>query len=95
MWNGYHCGYHAESSFRAASHFIQRLDGNVLVNSPQFVPPLVKRLEAMGGVRYLYLTHRDDVADNARFRERFGSERILHSEDISANTRDIEISLKG
>jgi len=91
----YHCGYHAESSFGAASYFIQRSDGNVLVDSPRFAPPLVKQLEAMGGVRYLYLTHRDDVADHARFQERFGCDRILHADDISERTRDIEISLTG
>jgi hypothetical protein len=49
----YHCGYHAESSFGAASYFIHRSEGNVLVDSPRFAPPLVKQIEAMGGVRYL------------------------------------------
>jgi ferredoxin len=52
--NVYHCGYHAENSFGAASYLIVRPEGNVLVDSPGFVPPLVKRLEEMGGVRYLY-----------------------------------------
>ncbi len=91
----YHCGYHAESSYGAASYFIQRPGGNVLVDSPRFAPPLVKQLEAMGGVRYLYLTHRDDVADHAKFRAHFGCDRILHTDDITPNTRDIEIPLAG
>jgi len=91
----YHCGYHAESSYGAASYFIQRPEGNVLVDSPRFAPPLVKQLEAMGGVRYLYLTHRDDVADHAKFQAHFGCGRILHTDDISANTRDIEMPLAG
>jgi ferredoxin len=30
----YHCGYHAENSYGAASYFIQRPEGNVLVDSP-------------------------------------------------------------
>ncbi|MEO0852255.1 MAG: ferredoxin, partial [Cyanobacteria bacterium J06648_11] len=67
----YHCGYHSENSFGAASYLIQRPDGNVLVDSPRFAPPLVKQLEAMGGIRYLYLTHRDDVADHAKFHSHF------------------------
>lgn len=93
--NVYHCGYHSERSFGAASYFIQRPEGNVLVDSPRFVPPLVKQLEAMGGIRYLYLTHRDDVADHQRFHEHFGCDRILHRDDISEGTRDVEIQLSG
>jgi glyoxylase-like metal-dependent hydrolase (beta-lactamase superfamily II)/ferredoxin len=91
----YHCGYHSEKSFGAASYFLQREGGNVLVDSPRFAPPLVKQLEAMGGIRYLYLTHRDDVADHRKFREHFGCERILHADDISTDTRDVEIPLQG
>jgi glyoxylase-like metal-dependent hydrolase (beta-lactamase superfamily II)/ferredoxin len=91
----YHCGYHAENSFGAASYLIQRSEGNVLVDSPRFAPPLVKRLEQLGGVRYLYLTHRDDVADHQKFHQHFGCERILHQDEISSGTRDVEIKLAG
>ena len=93
--NIYHCGYHAESSFGAASYFIQRPEGNILVDSPRFAPPLVKRLEDMGGVRYLYLTHRDDVADHEKFHQHFHCDRLLHQDDITANTQQVEIQLQG
>jgi glyoxylase-like metal-dependent hydrolase (beta-lactamase superfamily II)/ferredoxin len=93
--NVYHCGYHAENSYAAASYLIVRPEGNVLVDSPRFAAPLVKRLEAMGGVRYLYLTHRDDVADHQKFRDRFGCDRILHQADISSDTRSVEIQPEG
>ena len=93
--NVYHCGYHAESSYGAASYLIQRPDGNVLVDSPRFAPPLVKRLEALGGIRYLYLTHRDDVADHAKFHQHFGCDRILHKDEINADTQAVEIQLAG
>jgi glyoxylase-like metal-dependent hydrolase (beta-lactamase superfamily II)/ferredoxin len=93
--NVYHCGYHAENSYGAASYLIQRPEGNVLVDSPRFAPPLVKQLEAMGGLRYLYLTHRDDVADHQKFHDHFGCERILHQDDISSDTRGVEIPLTG
>lgn len=93
--NVYHCGYHAENSFGAASYFIQRPEGNILVDSPRFAPPLVKRLEAMGGVRYLYLTHRDDVADHAKFHEHFQCDRILHQDDITSGTQSVEIKISG
>lgn len=93
--NVYHCGYHSEKSFGAASYFIQRPEGNVLVDSSRFAAPLVKQLEALGGVRYLYLTHQDDVADHQQFHERFGCERILHADDISSGTASVEIQLQG
>ncbi len=93
--NVYHCGYHSESSFGAASYFIQRPEGNVLVDSPRFAPPLVKRLEAMGGIKYMYLTHQDDVADHEKFHRHFGCERILHVDDITSSTEGVEIKLEG
>ncbi|MEM7797212.1 MAG: MBL fold metallo-hydrolase [Cyanobacteria bacterium P01_C01_bin.118] len=93
--NVYHCGYHSKKSYAAASYFIQRPEGNVLIDSPRFTPPLVKQLEKMGGVKYLYLTHRDDVADHAKFREHFGCDRILHIDDITADTQSVEIQIAG
>ncbi|WOD38458.1 MBL fold metallo-hydrolase [Nodosilinea sp. E11] len=93
--NVYHCGYHSEKSFGAASYFIQRPEGNVLVDSPRFAAPLVKQLEALGGVHYLYLTHQDDVADHQQFHERFGCDRILHADDISSGTASVEIQIQG
>lgn len=91
--NVYHCGYHAENSFGAASYLIQRPEGNVLVDSPRFAPPLVKRIEELGGIRYLFLTHRDDVADHQKFHDHFGCDRILHKDEINAGTRGVEIQL--
>jgi glyoxylase-like metal-dependent hydrolase (beta-lactamase superfamily II)/ferredoxin len=91
----FHCGYHSEKSFGAASYLIQRPDGNVLVDSPRFAAPLVKQLAALGGIRYLYLTHRDDVADHQKFRDRFGCDRILHTDDITPDTANVEIQLHG
>jgi glyoxylase-like metal-dependent hydrolase (beta-lactamase superfamily II)/ferredoxin len=91
----YHCGYHHESSFGAASYLVVRPEGNVLVDSPRFARPLVRRLEAMGGVRWLFLTHRDDIADHRKFRDHFGCERILHRADIGPGTRDAEHVLDG
>lgn len=91
--NIYHCGYHSEKSYGAASYLIQSAEGNILVDSPQFLLPLVKRIEEMGGIRYMYLTHRDDVADHQKFAEHFQCQRILHIDEITANTRNVEIQL--
>ncbi|MGK7940571.1 MAG: MBL fold metallo-hydrolase [Crocosphaera sp.] len=93
--NIYHCGYHSEKSFGAASYFIQRDQGNILIDSPRFSPPLVKQLEAMGGIQYMYLTHKDDIADHEKFANHFGCERILHKDDITEKTQGVEIQLSG
>jgi len=94
----HHCGYHARSSFGAASYLIRRpreRGGNVLVDSPRFSAPLVARLEALGGVALMFLTHADDVADHERFRERFGCTRVMHAADAAAETRGIERWIEG
>lgn len=93
--NIYHCGYHSEQSFGAASYLIQRPEGNVLVDSSRFTPPLVKQIEQLGGVRYLYLTHRDDVADHAKFHQHFGCDRILHADEINSDTQTVEHQISG
>lgn len=91
----FHCGFHSESSFGAASYLIVRGEGNVLVDSPRFTMPLVRRLEELGGVSRMFLTHRDDVADHRRFREHFGCERVMHERDLGQGTRDIERPIGG
>lgn len=91
--NVFHCSYHAHSSYGAASYFIQHPQGNILIDSPRFAAPLVKQLEAMGGIRYLYLTHRDDVADHQKFHDHFSCDRILHRDDIGSES--IEMQLTG
>ncbi len=80
----YYCGFNAESSFGAWSYLVVRPEsegGNVLIDSPRFATQLVKKVEAMGGVRTMFLTHKDDIADHRRFAERFGCTRIMHAGD--------------
>src|SRR5262247_3965955 len=75
--NVHFCGFASEASFGGSSYLIVRPGGNVLIDSPRFTAPLVRRIEALGGVRWMFLTHQDDVADHAKFRERFGCDRIM------------------
>jgi glyoxylase-like metal-dependent hydrolase (beta-lactamase superfamily II) len=89
------CGYAAESSFGAAAWLVLRPDGNVLVDSPRFAAPLLARIRALGGARLMFLTHRDDVADHARWRDALGCERVLHARDVGPGTRDVEQRLDG
>jgi glyoxylase-like metal-dependent hydrolase (beta-lactamase superfamily II)/ferredoxin len=89
------CGYAAESSFGAAAWLLLRPGGNLLVDSPRFARPLLRRIEALGGARWMFLTHRDDVADHARWREALGCERVLHERDVTASTRGVERRIPG
>jgi glyoxylase-like metal-dependent hydrolase (beta-lactamase superfamily II) len=85
--NIYFCGFTSESSFGAWSYLIVRPEtegGNVLVDSPRFTRPLVGKIESMGGVRTIFLTHRDDVADHEKFAREFGAQRVMHADDNAA-----------
>jgi glyoxylase-like metal-dependent hydrolase (beta-lactamase superfamily II)/ferredoxin len=91
----HHCGYHHRDSFGAASYLIVRPSGNVLVDSPRFHRGLVRRIEQLGGVSIMFLTHRDDVPDHRRFREHFGCERVMHQADVRPSTRSVERKIDG
>src|SRR4029079_7366130 len=68
----------------ANSYFIQHPEGNWLIDSPRYVKHLVASIERMGGLRYVFLTHEDDVADAAQYATRFGARRIIHRADADA-----------
>jgi len=63
----YFCGFASADSYGASSYLIRRTDGNVLVDSPRAAEPLMRRIAELGGVRWLFLTHADDVADHRRW----------------------------
>lgn len=80
----YFCGFTSESSFGGWSYLIKRpvsAGGNVLIDSPRFASQLVNRIEEMGGVRRMLLTHKDDIAAHDLFQQRFGTARTMHKND--------------
>jgi glyoxylase-like metal-dependent hydrolase (beta-lactamase superfamily II)/ferredoxin len=91
----FHAGFHSEKSFGAASYLVRRARGNVLVDSPRWNRGLADRIEALGGVATIFLTHRDDVADHAKWAERFGAGRIIHADDRTHATRAVERTIEG
>jgi len=85
--NVFFCGFTSEASFGAWSYLIVRAPeegGNILVDSPRFTAPLVKRIEEMGGVATMFLSHRDDIADHAEFAAHFHCPRVMHEGDGAA-----------
>jgi glyoxylase-like metal-dependent hydrolase (beta-lactamase superfamily II) len=74
-------GYASRHTFGATSWLVRRPEGNVLVDVPRPVKPLLDRIEALGGVRRLFLTHRDDVHGHDAIVARFGATRVVHRAD--------------
>lgn len=60
------------------------MDGNVLIDSPRWSLPLARRIAELGGLAAIVLSHRDDVADHARWAEHFGAPRWIHAADADA-----------
>jgi glyoxylase-like metal-dependent hydrolase (beta-lactamase superfamily II)/ferredoxin len=93
--NVFFCGFTSKDSFGAWSYFVERPEGNVLVDSPKAVNRLIRHFEERGGVATMFLTHRDDVADHEVFARRLRCERVLHERDVARGTRDVERKLSG
>ncbi len=87
-----YCGYASERSFGARSWFIRRSQGNVLFDSPRAAPPLLQRLDALGGIKWMVLSHRDDVADHQAIQANFGCRRVMHGAE---GLRGLERTLDG
>jgi glyoxylase-like metal-dependent hydrolase (beta-lactamase superfamily II) len=81
VWDLGHC---SEDSFGASAWFATRPAGNVLVDSPRFTEALAGPIAAMGGIAHILITHRDDVADAARWGDRFGARMWIHADDRAA-----------
>lgn len=81
----YFCGFASEDTFGGSSYLIVRPEGNVLVDSPRFTAPLVERIEAMGGVRLMFLSHIDDGHQVLLYRDRvlFTGDHLAWSPDAS------------
>jgi len=93
--NVYYCSYNSEKSYGANSYFIKREKGNILVDSPRYNTKLVKALEKLGGIDYIYLTHIDDIADYKKFKKHFEAKVIFHKDDFSQDISEAEITLEG
>lgn len=81
----YYNGFHSAKSFGGNSYFICHPAGNWLIDSPRYVRPLTDAFEEKGGLRYIFLTHEDDVADASLYAKHFGATRIIHRADAAAS----------
>ena len=80
----FYCGFNSPKSFGGNSYVFKHPDGNWLIDSPKFLPQLARRFESLGGISNIFLTHRDDVADAARYAKHFGSRRFIYRAELSS-----------
>ena len=80
----YYCGWSSKRSYGASSWLIIRPGGNVLIDSPRWSATLATQIKRLGDVKYMILTHRDDVADHERWSNAFNCERWIHVNDSDA-----------
>jgi len=92
--NVFYCGFNSPKSYGANSFFVRHKDGNWLIDSPRFVKSLAAQFKKLGGIKYIFLTHQDDIADADKYASAFGASRIIHSEDAQAEPES-EILIKG
>jgi len=90
----YYSGFNSPKSYGGNSYFVRHPRGNWLIDSPKYLPRLVRRFEELGGIAHIFLTHSDDVADAELYAERFGSRRIIHEAELHSQP-GAEMVLKG
>ncbi|MDH5680449.1 MAG: MBL fold metallo-hydrolase [Spirochaetota bacterium] len=91
--NVYYCGYHSKKSFGAASYLICRPEGNILIDCPRYSSILANNIKSLGGIKYHFFTHKDDVADHEKYHKHFNTQRIIHHEELCDTISKAEITI--
>jgi glyoxylase-like metal-dependent hydrolase (beta-lactamase superfamily II) len=94
-------GRPSTKNYGAFAYFIEHPDGGVLVDLPRPNDELFAWLDAHGGVRWIFLTHKDHVQHHAEYAARFSeARRILGRADVNRwqtpftdRTTDVEIKI--
>jgi glyoxylase-like metal-dependent hydrolase (beta-lactamase superfamily II)/ferredoxin len=92
--NIYYFGFNSPKGAGGKSYFVKHPNGNWMIDSPKFQPRLLEWIQANGGLKYIFLTHRDDVADAGSYATKLNANRIIHIEDIESQPH-AEMILEG
>jgi glyoxylase-like metal-dependent hydrolase (beta-lactamase superfamily II) len=77
-------GQPSTKNYGALAYFLELPGGGVLVDLPKPSEELFRWLEEHGGVRWIFLTHKDHVQHHAEFAARFpGCRRVMGSADVN------------
>ena len=55
--------------------------GNILVDTPEASEAMRAQIESLGGVKHLFITHRDDAGEACVYQARLGAIVAIHRED--------------
>lgn len=97
----YHMGYHSVESYGATSYLVKAKNNNnivnVMIDCPRFNSRLANTVEQEGGIDFIMLTHKDDIAHHQKWKTRFPNlKRIMHRADLTADTIGVcEVVLQG
>jgi len=91
----YFCSYNSEEAFGSNSYLIKRDSGNILIDCPKYTKPLLEKIEKLGGIKYIYLTHKDDIGEYLKFKDYFDSIIIFHEDDFNSRIKTADIILSG
>ena len=80
-------------SFGGISYLVVSDGMNFMVDVPEYVEKNRGFIEEKGAPEFIFLTHRDDVADAVMFREKFGCKLIIHETEKYA-VRKPDITFK-
>lgn len=80
----FYLGFNSRKSYGGNAFLVVHPKGNWMIDSPRFVAHLAKRIEELGGLSRIFLTHQDDIADASKYAEHFGAERIIAEADSHA-----------
>lgn len=78
------CGYASLCAYGSNAWWVTRPGGGVLIDGPRFVPALVEKMAARGGLKHVLLTHQDDVGDAEKYAKHFGARVWIHEADVRA-----------
>lgn len=84
-------GYNSPRAYGGNAFFVQRPEGNLLVDGPRFTKHLTKVFERLGGVQHVLLTHRDDLGEPAEYAKAFGARVWIHETEASSAPFAIEL----
>ena len=68
-------------SYGGVSYLIEREGGNLLVDTPIFESATFDLFRDLGKPSHIFVTHRDDIAEVHRFREKYGIRIIIHESE--------------
>jgi glyoxylase-like metal-dependent hydrolase (beta-lactamase superfamily II)/ferredoxin len=80
----YFLGQTSHKSYGGKSYVTLLPFGNVLFDAPRWDRHLRHWLEQHGGVDFIFLSHRDDVADAPRYADHFGAHVFIGEADADA-----------